>query len=198
MGNFKQNNKPGGRGNDRGFGRDSATMHRAVCSQCGKDCEVPFKPTGDKPIFCNDCFRNKRSSEPRRFGGRDSGRFGSSDKRMYKVVCDKCGKECEVPFKPTGDKPVYCKECFDRGGRDRSSGQGNRQLEMINVKLDKILKALNITDSVKTEEKKKIVKKTEVSKPKKVSKGKAKKAVLPKKAKVKAKVKTKAKAKKKK
>jgi len=31
-----------------------------------------------------------------------------------------CNKECEVPFKPSGDRPVYCKECFSKrkgGGR---------------------------------------------------------------------------------
>ncbi len=26
-------------------------MHSAVCDDCGKRCEVPFRPTGDKPIF---------------------------------------------------------------------------------------------------------------------------------------------------
>jgi len=31
---------------------------------------------------------------------------------MFKVVCADCGKNTEVPFKPSGDRPVYCKECF--------------------------------------------------------------------------------------
>jgi CxxC-x17-CxxC domain-containing protein len=36
-----------------------------------------------------------------------------SNKRvMYKAVCADCRKDCEVPFKPTGERPVYCKECF--------------------------------------------------------------------------------------
>ena len=33
---------------------------------------------------------------------------------MHKVICADCKKECEVPFKPSGDRPVYCKECFSR------------------------------------------------------------------------------------
>ncbi|MBN1526851.1 MAG: hypothetical protein JW919_04615 [Candidatus Omnitrophica bacterium] len=33
---------------------------------------------------------------------------------MYKVICADCRKECEVPFKPAGDRPVYCKECFTK------------------------------------------------------------------------------------
>jgi len=38
--------------------------------------------------------------------------FGDSPKEMHKVKCSKCGKDAEVPFKPSGDRPVYCKECF--------------------------------------------------------------------------------------
>ncbi len=35
-------------------------------------------------------------------------------KEMHKAVCADCGKECEVPFKPSGDRPVYCKECYGK------------------------------------------------------------------------------------
>ncbi|HLC81304.1 MAG TPA: CxxC-x17-CxxC domain-containing protein [Candidatus Nanoarchaeia archaeon] len=38
-------------------------MHQAVCNRCKSECEVPFRPTGDKPIFCSNCFRKKNSSE---------------------------------------------------------------------------------------------------------------------------------------
>jgi CxxC-x17-CxxC domain-containing protein len=31
---------------------------------------------------------------------------------MYGVICSDCGKESSVPFKPSGDRPVYCQECF--------------------------------------------------------------------------------------
>jgi CxxC-x17-CxxC domain-containing protein len=64
---------------------------------------------------------SKRGSGRRGSGRRDSGRgfdrgprrggFGGP-KQMHKAVCAECGQECEVPFKPTGDRPVYCKECF--------------------------------------------------------------------------------------
>ena len=186
MENFKRNNRSGGRGNSGGFaGRNSErpAMHRAICSECGKDCEVPFKPTGDKPVFCSDCFRNKRNAEPRRFGGRDSGRFNSGNKRMHKAVCDKCGKECEVPFKPTSDKPIYCSQCFSKGGKDKSFDQAGKQFEIINAKLDKILKTLSPSISAEADEKKKTIKKTEISKPKKISKSKDKKVTSPKKTK---------------
>jgi len=34
------------------------------------------------------------------------------ERSFTKVICSDCKKECEVPFKPSGDRPVYCKECF--------------------------------------------------------------------------------------
>jgi CxxC-x17-CxxC domain-containing protein len=37
-------------------------MHKAICSHCGKSCEVPFFPSGDKPVFCRDCFNRTRDS----------------------------------------------------------------------------------------------------------------------------------------
>lgn len=37
-------------------------MHSAVCAECGAETQVPFKPTGERPVYCNDCFRAKRNS----------------------------------------------------------------------------------------------------------------------------------------
>lgn len=54
---------------------------------------------------------------------RGSRNFGRRDRRrqeMFDAVCDECGKDCKVPFRPSGDKPIYCSDCFEkRGGRDR-------------------------------------------------------------------------------
>ena len=36
-------------------------MHPAVCAQCGTDTMVPFRPRGDKPVYCSDCFSGMRS-----------------------------------------------------------------------------------------------------------------------------------------
>ena len=33
---------------------------------------------------------------------------------MYKAICADCNKECTIPFKPSGDRPVYCQDCFSR------------------------------------------------------------------------------------
>lgn len=44
-------------------------------------------------------------------------------RQMYAVVCFECGKDTEIPFKPSGDRPVFCKECFAK----RKSGQGSNK-----------------------------------------------------------------------
>jgi CxxC-x17-CxxC domain-containing protein len=92
---------------------------------------------------------------------------GFGPKEMFQATCASCGKSCEVPFRPNGKKPVYCTECFaknggpsassssqssfaSRGSSDRSSSYNKpecncgssdlkRQIEAINVKLDKIM-----------------------------------------------------------
>jgi len=45
-------------GQRRNFG--PREMHKATCSECGKECEVPFKPTEGKPVYCRDCFAKKK------------------------------------------------------------------------------------------------------------------------------------------
>lgn len=54
-------------------------------------------------------------------GGNRSGGFQrrqfDGPREMSKATCSQCGKECEVPFKPTEGKPVYCKECYAKKRR---------------------------------------------------------------------------------
>ncbi|MEB3197654.1 MAG: CxxC-x17-CxxC domain-containing protein [Candidatus Sericytochromatia bacterium] len=48
------------------------------------------------------------------YGGGGGG-FGSQRPReMHTVVCAQCGVETQVPFKPRGDRPVYCRSCFQK------------------------------------------------------------------------------------
>lgn len=84
----------------KNFGEDRAEMHEATCASCGKECEVPFKPNGRKPVLCHNCFRKNDGEVPER-----SERF-------------------ERPRPPARE----------RGGDD--------QLEIIIEKLDAILRAL--------------------------------------------------------
>ena len=56
----------GGMGGGGGFGGARREMHPAVCAECGKDTEVPFRPTGERPVYCNECYRQQ---SPRGGGG---------------------------------------------------------------------------------------------------------------------------------
>jgi len=44
------------------FGGGPKEMHKAVCSDCGKECTVPFKPSGNRPVYCRDCFAKRKDS----------------------------------------------------------------------------------------------------------------------------------------
>ena len=46
------------------------------------------------------------------FGGGGGGGFGTRE--MHKATCADCKQECEVPFKPREDRPVYCRACFQK------------------------------------------------------------------------------------
>lgn len=35
-------------------------MHKATCAECGCECEVPFKPREDRPVYCRDCYAKKK------------------------------------------------------------------------------------------------------------------------------------------
>lgn len=74
-------------GGNRGGDRGPVTMHKAVCDECQKSCEVPFRPSGDKPIYCSDCFSSKKGGDdhgPRKdFGGDRAPRREFNDKPSF-------------------------------------------------------------------------------------------------------------------
>ena len=128
-----------------------------------------------------------------RGGFRGGNTFGKRDwngpKQMYDAICAKCGKSCQVPFRPSGERPVYCHDCFDKtkpnagevGNFSRSPvqrrepstvlvpgsmGNGNsekyeelkRLLDIVNVKLDRLLQKREETVVSKKESLKEVVK----------------------------------------
>lgn len=90
--------------NDR---QDRQEMFSAVCANCGKQCEVPFRPSGNKPVLCRDCFQNNRGSDSRR------------------------------PERRSFDRPD-----FNRNDNRNTTTDYNAQFEMLNAKMDKILELL--------------------------------------------------------
>jgi CxxC-x17-CxxC domain-containing protein len=53
----------GGGGGSRGGG--SREMFTATCSSCGQEAQVPFQPSGDKPVYCSSCFEKRRGTASR-------------------------------------------------------------------------------------------------------------------------------------
>jgi CxxC-x17-CxxC domain-containing protein len=69
------------------------------------------------PKRCDPCRAAKKSQQGGgnvRGGDQRSnyGGGGGGQREMHSVVCSACGKPAQVPFKPRGDRPVYCSECF--------------------------------------------------------------------------------------
>lgn len=82
-----------------------------TCRDCGQEFtwtagEQEFYASKNlsSPTRCKAC-RAKRRTE------RDQGR-SSDPAQMHDITCADCGKAAQVPFKPSGDKPVYCRDCF--------------------------------------------------------------------------------------
>ena len=103
-----------------------------VCADCNQE----FSFTASEQQF----YADRQFSEPRRCascraakkaargdsggggyssGGRDggysgggSGGYSSGPREMFSATCSSCGKEAQVPFRPTSGKPVYCSDCF--------------------------------------------------------------------------------------
>lgn len=111
---YKKKGFGGNKGGKRPFSRDfePKEMHQAVCSECDKDCEVPFRPNGRKPVLCRDCFKQDGGMEERP---------SFREKR---------------PFRETRSY-----ESRDNHG-DRGMKEVTEQLKGINEKLEAILDAL--------------------------------------------------------
>ena len=132
MGYFKREGKSDSRDSPR-FERGGSRGKR------GASRDAPW--SGKRAYGDRDDDRGSRS-----FGGRFGGR---EDRQMHTVTCASCGEDCEVPFKPTGNKPVYCTRCFKKGARSESSESSSpsgadqsQQFEELNRKLDMILALL--------------------------------------------------------
>ena len=90
-------------------------MFTTTCGDCGNECQVPFKPKEDRPVYCRECFQNHKPQRPSgggRFGRNDRGSRDRRPREMFTTTCGDCGNECQVPFKPKEDRPVYCTDCF--------------------------------------------------------------------------------------
>jgi CxxC-x17-CxxC domain-containing protein len=88
-----------------------------TCRDCGKEFvftagEQQFyasKGLQHEPRRCPDCRNNRRQA--------DGSGGGRAVRAMHDVMCDGCGRLTQVPFVPTGNRPVYCSDCFQMNRR---------------------------------------------------------------------------------
>lgn len=125
-----------------------------------------FNKGGDRKFggdFKKRGFRDRGESDRGARGG--FGRDRGDRPEMFKAVCAECGDSCEVPFKPNGNKPVYCSNCFKRDKAPSNNFHSDRaprfeaphfhaekspvnskledKLDAINAKLEKIMKFIS-------------------------------------------------------
>ena len=62
----RKSNRYGNSGNSYGNSRygysSPRQMFPVVCSDCGKETEVPFEPREGRPVYCRDCYNKVRLS----------------------------------------------------------------------------------------------------------------------------------------
>lgn len=83
-----------------------------TCAECGKSFvfttgEQEFyqsKGLQNEPKRCPECRVNRKQSH-----GHNSGQ----PRQMYHATCARCGCDCEVPFEPKQERPVYCSSCYE-------------------------------------------------------------------------------------
>ena len=91
------------------------------CKDCGREfifsaSEQEFfaeKGFTNEPVRCPEC-RSARKAQARS----NRGGYGRSSRQMFSATCASCGKVAMVPFQPTGDKPVYCQDCYQQRRRN--------------------------------------------------------------------------------
>ena len=98
-----------------------------TCADCGIDfvfsaSEQEFfaqKGFTSAPKRCSSCRAQRRatagggSSYGASSGGYSGGGgYSPAPREMFDAVCARCSKETQVPFRPTGARPVYCSDCF--------------------------------------------------------------------------------------
>lgn len=99
-----------------------------TCRDCGQEFvftagEQSFyaeKGFQNEPTRCRNCRVTRKGGSGGGGGGGMSGDTGN--RALHPAVCSGCGKETQVPFRPTTGKPVYCRDCFQK----RGSGGGGR------------------------------------------------------------------------
>ncbi len=78
-------------------------------TDCG--CDFEFSASEQEFYASRGLTNQPKRCKPCRSARKNANR-GGSQRRMYDVVCSECGADAQVPFKPSNDRPVLCKNCY--------------------------------------------------------------------------------------
>jgi CxxC-x17-CxxC domain-containing protein len=84
-----------------------------TCKDCGTDF---LFSASEQEFYAEKGFQNEpqRCSSCRKARKQRTNNYNSGQRQMFSAICSSCGVETQVPFKPNGTKPVYCRDCFQR------------------------------------------------------------------------------------
>ena len=87
------------------------------CRDCGQDFVFT---ASEQAFYAEKGFQNEPGRCPAcRAARRQNGGNRGGERQMYEVICDGCGCTTQVPFQPRGDRPVYCRDCFEAHRQSR-------------------------------------------------------------------------------
>lgn len=55
---------------DRNSDREQREMFTVTCSDCGNETQVPFKPDGERPVYCRDCYKKRKPARNNNYRNR--------------------------------------------------------------------------------------------------------------------------------
>lgn len=150
MGNFHKNSQFGGQrgaqGERGGFDRSNQHISRhgaessrfradtgkelfqATCTQCGKVCEVPFRPNGKKPVYCNECF------------ARTNGDAASMP--SYGRFQPRTGGYGKPEFDQHRGQSSVAHAHYSAAPSNQDNAESKRQFEVLNSKLDRLIRVV--------------------------------------------------------
>ena len=81
------------------------------CVECGSEFQFT---ASEQEFYAEKGFSNEPKRCPDCRSARKKGRFSGGERQMHDAICAECGAATKVPFKPTGERPVYCSDCFQK------------------------------------------------------------------------------------
>jgi CxxC-x17-CxxC domain-containing protein len=84
------------------------------CKDCGNEFVFSVREQhfftergfANQPLRCRECRQARRAQSG------DQAPVRTGNRPTYDAICAECKTETTVPFRPRGDRPVYCRTCY--------------------------------------------------------------------------------------